>query len=39
VYQISDSLQQLHVRVNNLLASGSHLHIQILSLKAEVWAQ
>jgi len=38
VYQISDSLQQMHVRLSTLLARGNHLHIHIISLKGEVWA-
>ena len=38
MYQIQDSLQQLHVRLSNSLGRGNHLHINIRSLKGEVWA-
>jgi len=36
IYQIQDSLQQLHVRLSNSLGRGNHLLIHILSLKGEV---
>ena len=38
MYQIQDSLQQLHVRLSILLARGNHLLIHISSLKGLVWA-
>jgi hypothetical protein len=37
MHQIQDSLQQLHVRLNNLLTRGDHWHIHTLSLKGDVW--
>jgi hypothetical protein len=37
MHQIHNSLEQLHVRLSNLLARGNHLHIHTLSLKGEVW--
>ena len=37
MHQIQDSLQQLPVRLSNLLARGHHLHIHTLSLKGDVW--
>jgi hypothetical protein len=38
MHQIQDSLQQLHVRLSNLLARGDHWHIHTLSLKGDYYS-